>query len=109
MLGVKETIRRGVFETNSSSTHSLTMCTEEEYQKWKDGELYISYWDGNFITKEEYEEKGYSCTCEDEDDCYCDIEYYSYSKFWDRIRDEYETFHEEKNGVVAFGYYGYDN
>lgn len=32
-------IRHGVFETNSSSTHSLTFCTEEEFEKWKAGKL----------------------------------------------------------------------
>ena len=26
-------IRRNVFETNSSSTHSLVICTEEQYEK----------------------------------------------------------------------------
>ena len=30
---MKITIRRGVFETNSSSTHSLTICTNESYEK----------------------------------------------------------------------------
>lgn len=30
-------IRRGVFETNSSSTHSLTMMMKEDYLRWKDG------------------------------------------------------------------------
>ena len=29
---MKRKIRRGVFETNSSSTHSLTICTEEEFE-----------------------------------------------------------------------------
>lgn len=33
----KNSIRRGVFETNSSSTHSLTMCSENEYDKWERG------------------------------------------------------------------------
>lgn len=32
-------IRHSVFETNSSSTHSLTIVTEEEYAKFKAGEL----------------------------------------------------------------------
>ena len=32
-------VRRGVFETNSSSTHSITICTEDEYEKFKRGEL----------------------------------------------------------------------
>jgi hypothetical protein len=34
-------IRSGVFETNSSSTHSLTMCTQEEFDKWKRGEIWF--------------------------------------------------------------------
>lgn len=36
---MKKQIRRGVFETNSSSTHSLTMCSKEDYDKWVNGEL----------------------------------------------------------------------
>lgn len=43
-------IRIGCFETNSSSTHSLVVCTKEEYNKWKSGEL---LYDGEFITPEE--------------------------------------------------------
>lgn len=40
---MKISIRRGVFETNSSSTHSLTICTEDEFNKWKNGEMYLTY------------------------------------------------------------------
>ena len=40
---MKRQIRRGVFETNSSSTHSVSyslhMCSEDIYDKWKNGEL----------------------------------------------------------------------
>jgi len=32
-------VRLGIFETNSSSTHSLVVCTDEELAKWKKGEL----------------------------------------------------------------------
>lgn len=32
-------VRHGVFETNSSSTHSITICTAEEYEKFKNEEL----------------------------------------------------------------------
>ena len=42
-------IRRGVFETNSSSVHSLTMCTGSDYDKWKNGELVWSRWDDELI------------------------------------------------------------
>ena len=56
-------IRRGVFETNSSSTHSITMCSKEDYDKWESGDVYLndgSGWaslstnkDKQFVTKEE--------------------------------------------------------
>ena len=46
-------VRRGVFETNSSSTHSLTMCSEDEYNKWKKGELLFHKWNNEFKTKEQ--------------------------------------------------------
>lgn len=52
-----ESIRRNVFETNSSSTHSITMCSESEYEKWKKGELFYHRWDEKFFTKEEIIEK----------------------------------------------------
>lgn len=35
-------IRFGVFETNSSSTHSICMCTAEEYEKFKKGEMFYN-------------------------------------------------------------------
>lgn len=28
-------VRSGVFETNSSSTHSLNICTKSDYDRWK--------------------------------------------------------------------------
>jgi len=33
-------IRRGTFETNSSSVHSLTLCSESDYERWSNGELF---------------------------------------------------------------------
>lgn len=44
-------IRKGVFETNSSSTHTITMCTKSDYNKFVNGEMYI--FDDELITKEE--------------------------------------------------------
>ena len=37
-------IRQGVFETNSSSTHSLCICTKKEYEDFKDGKLSYNYY-----------------------------------------------------------------
>lgn len=36
---MKRQIRRGVFETNSSSVHSITMCSDSEFDRWENGEL----------------------------------------------------------------------
>ena len=54
-------IREGCFETNSSSTHSLIMCSESQYKDWVDGKIYYCQWGehftgakkGQFYTKEE--------------------------------------------------------
>lgn len=37
-------IRKCVFETNSSSTHSITIYNEEDYTKIRNGEGYIYAW-----------------------------------------------------------------
>lgn len=37
------------FETNSSSTHSLTICPQETYNKWLDGKVLFSDWKEDFI------------------------------------------------------------
>lgn len=55
-------IRKNVFETNSSSTHTLAICTEDEYKDWKDGKLLFNKWRETFvknsikITKQDREE-----------------------------------------------------
>ena len=49
-----KTIRHNTFETNSSSTHSLLILTEEENNKIDNGELFIeSKYEKTLITKEE--------------------------------------------------------
>lgn len=60
---MKRQVRQGVFETNSSSTHSLTISTKEEFDKWQNGELLFDRWNeefvevkDNFLTEEEKEE-----------------------------------------------------
>ena len=50
------TIRRNVFETNSSSTHSIAFATKSEFEKWRNGELlYKDSWrdKSRFMTKDE--------------------------------------------------------
>lgn len=120
-------VRRNVFETNSSSTHSITMCSEDEYDKWKNGELFYKRWDGEFYTKEQiiekarirkkeciekqekgesiyrYEEKYMKAETDEElyEVEYDEEEYQNYDDFWDYIESEYETFEDNyttKNG-----------
>lgn len=115
-------VRRSVFETNSSSTHSITMCTKDQYQDWKDGNVYWSRWSRKFVTKAEIEEqmetqrKSYfesypECTEADFiEDFLQDEGYYTFDQYDDI---DYEGFYTEfitpaGETVVAFGYYGYD-
>lgn len=117
-------IRRGVFETNSSSTHSITMVSGEDYAKWENGELLFN--DGGFITKEEAIKElkndtwfikyhpDFDFTDDDAvDEILRENDYYTYNQFWDYKGGDYETFtdtYKTNSGeeVVAFGYYGYN-
>lgn len=127
-----KTIRQGCFETNSSSTHSITLCMESEFEKWKNGELYWNRWDEKLVPKEEVEKEfakireefisenpGFD---ENDEEWQEELEkyinedgktYYSYEDFNDYEYMEYETYEDSlktPNGeiVVAFGYYGND-
>lgn len=76
-------IRVGVFETNSSSTHSITVCTKEEYEKLESGN-HEGLSDNMVESYSEYLEND-------------DLE--SYKK-------TYKTPNGEE--IVIFGNYGYD-
>lgn len=119
-------IRRGTFETNSSSTHSITMCKESDFDKWKNGEMYWDRWNESLVSKEEVEKEMAKLKEEfisehpdyDKDDIdweekledylNSDKEYYTYEEFNNYDYIEYETFEDSYDGVVAFGYYGYN-
>lgn len=42
-------IRRNVFETNSSSTHSLIICSDKTYNDWLDGKVVYDSYDDEFV------------------------------------------------------------
>lgn len=48
-------IRFGVFETNSSSVHSVTVLSDEEYRAYRRGDLYLDN-SANLYTKEDVNE-----------------------------------------------------
>lgn len=122
---MKVQIRRGVFETNSSSTHNMTICTRDEYNKWIDGKVYWTY-DG-FISKEEaYEyvrknenelfEQGKinirfdDLSNEDKEQVLYDYEYYTVDTWGNEYLEEFERFYTSPSGdkIVVFGQFGYD-
>ena len=124
-------IRHGVFETNSSSVHSITMCMKSEYDKWVNGDLYWDRWSHKFVANdvvykdiEEFRElfrknnPDYiqdDANWEEEFGSYInmDKQYYTYEEFNDYDFLCYETFahtYTTPSGeeVVSFGYYGRD-
>ena len=54
---MKRQIRRNIFETNSSSTHSLTMCSEEEFEQWKNGKVLFDEDGETFVKQVNYQIK----------------------------------------------------
>lgn len=97
---MKKQIRRGTFETNSSSTHSLTMCSEEEFNRWKNGELLFKRWEEKFVEPKQLSEKD-KVEAKEEYDCLKQ----DYWKDWATLSDEeknkwyskYATEHELKD------------
>ena len=115
---MKRQIRFGVFETNSSSVHSLTMASSEEFNKWNSGELY--YWGGSFYTREECiqelkEEPWFKDVDwgneEKVNEIFSNERILTYEDFFENLEhetfcDSYTTASGEE--VVAFGYFGFD-
>lgn len=123
-------IRTGVFETNSSSTHSLILCMKDEYNDWKNGKLFL-----NQSYRKEFREAKKFITKENvikllkDTEKYKDVDFDSMSEaaLEQVFRNEniytVESFDEENEylewfeemcttpageDVVAFGVFGYD-
>ena len=62
---MKINIRTGVFETNSSSVHSCSICTEDTYKKFCDGDIWIMGED-DYLPKDEAIEFNLNIIKEDE-------------------------------------------
>lgn len=131
-------IRKGVFETNSSSTHSLCICGKDDYEAWERGDILFDSYKGEFksvrLTEEQKKDaeekynktkKGFWKEWKELDDKSKDVFYTKYAKDEDIVDEDFETYEEywnedcletfeeeytTKNGdkVVAFGKYGYN-
>lgn len=108
---MKRQIRRGVYETNSSSSHSITMCSEEEFEKWKDGKLLFDSWKEEFVdvvnlsnnqkedARKEYESKKneFSKDWKDLSESAKEKYYEKYIKEYDLIVEECKTYNDYMN------------
>lgn len=120
---MKRQIRNSVFETNSSSVHSLTFCTQDEYKKWENGEVWFNGYKKKFISpfdpKKKYADdlEQFDNDEEREDAIWEwlreDGVYQTSAEYFDRNCEYAEGFEEyyitpggEK--IVAFGYSGWD-
>lgn len=97
---MKRQVRLGVFETNSSSTHSLTMCSEEEFEAWKRGEvLFREYGKENFISATKLSENDIKMAQEDYEENKDDFQ-----KDWNDLSEDakqkYYTKYAKENDII---------
>lgn len=130
-------VRHGVFETNSSSTHSVTICNKSDYERWRRGEILYSSYENRFVDnlplspqEQEKAKKDYVSKSNmfwKQWDVLTEEEQNQWYKNWaaaNKYHGNYETFDEyyrhdlnyfdesfvSQSGdqIVVFGRYGYD-
>jgi len=113
---MKVQVRQGVFETNSSSTHVLSVITKSVWNEFKNSEdIFIDWWDTRtFISRKklwkEFEkfckEDDREPTEDDFDEWLQDNGFFNYDQF----SDEYEILTEEvpDSSYIAISIYGYE-
>ena len=109
-------IRSGVFETNSSSTHSICICTDEELKAWKNNEI---FWDGSvFVTKEEvlndirshYPDDSEETLLEKISQNPWDYDAYTFDSWGEDYEQDFHTYTTKSGDKInILCYYGYDN
>lgn len=115
---MKKIVRECTFETNSSSTHSLTFMTRGQFEKWKNEELYKDPNSGKLYTKEENERmikevaEKYGITEEEVMENYREYDLpVSYEEWCDDEfleTDSYSYTTEHGDEIIAVCKYGYD-
>lgn len=103
---MKTQVRQGVFETNSSSVHSLSITTTTIWNKFKSGDLLmkdypyeVSFVDVNSVDKEKV------CTLEKikNGEYYFDYDYMTYDVF--NYLDDAEIILKKFDNVLAISIY----
>ena len=96
---MKLQIRRNIFETNSSSVHAMTICTEKEWEQFKKGELFYDDWNLKLT------DDSFNYDTDENNMTY--KEYLEYASEWEDIFEHRFTT-PSGDQMVAFGYYGHD-
>lgn len=89
-------IRRGMFETNSSMTHALCMVTDDDYQRFKDGEMVYDRYNEELVEAKDDDDE--------DDDRYWNFENFGGDCEFGSM--DFTTPHGDT--VVALYYYGWD-
>ena len=118
---MKVQVRQGVFETNSSSTHAVSVCTLSEWEEYRNGKLWLNMGSLKFLPEDDAklynadkiaeakaraERGGWNFDITDYD-------WELYHSYDEEVDMSYEWFTEKftlpnNQEVVAFGYYGSD-
>lgn len=110
-----KTIRKGIFETNSSSTHSICICTDEELEAWKNNEI---FYDGyEFIKKEKLLEDIYRTEFESDEDILEELlrkprefDVDTFDSWGENYETDFTDYLTPKGEHInIFCYYGYDS
>ena len=108
---MKTQIRRGVFETNSSSVHSLAITTTMDWDRFKKGELLmkgypydISFVDANSVDEEDV----LTGDKKHDGEYYSDYKYMTYDAF-NYLDDTAEILLKKFDNVLAISLYVYDD
>ena len=95
-------IRRGVFETNSSSTHSLIICSDKMYNDWKTKKVVYDSYDEEFVEAKQPNEsdfrKAEMMYMEDKSD---------YMKDWKDLTPEQQLRYVKENVIEEIDPYQY--
>lgn len=126
---MKVQIRHNVFETNSSSVHTLTITEQDTMDKWQNGEVVYDDWEEKFVSSDLEEVKKYfelkhivdgetDATDEEIENATLELDDFGYGNYisWEDFKndtwcdEDYETYHETyttKHGdtIHVFGYY----
>ena len=107
---MKTQIRRGVFETNSSSIHTLAITTNTDWVKFEKGELLlkdypygISFVDVNSVNQEQV----FTLDKYNDGEDYSEYHYMTYEAF--EQLDDAEILFKELDNILAISVYKYDD